>query len=192
MPKKKADRMISACCFDLECSSLNADFGIVLCGVIKPDGQTPKVFRLDDLSKEWDKRRSNDYPVIKAIADELVKYDIIAAHNGAWFDLPFLRTRMMRWDMPALPKIKIIDPVQILRKHLRLSSNSLDRATNFMGINTKSSVDGEIWLKAALDGSKPAMNYIVKHCVEDVKMLEQVVAKTKGYCSSFNCWGSAF
>lgn len=192
MPRQKSDRMISACCFDLECSSLNADFGIVLCGVIKPDGQPPKVFRLDELSKEWDRRRSNDYPVVKAIADELIQYDIIAAHNGAQFDLPFLRTRMMRWQMLALPKIKLIDPVQILRKQLRLSSNSLDRATGFMGINSKSAVDGDIWLKASLDGSKHAMNYIVKHCIEDVKMLEQVVSKVKGYSSSFNCWGSAF
>lgn len=151
-----------------------------------------KTFRLDELSKDWDKRRSNDYPVVKAVAEELVKYDIICAHNGAKFDLPFLRTRMMRWNMMPLPKIKCLDPLQILRNQFRLSSNSLDRCTGFLGINNKTPVDGEIWLKAALDGNRNAMGYIVKHCVEDVKMLESVVSKVKGYCSSFNSWGSSY
>jgi uncharacterized protein YprB with RNaseH-like and TPR domain len=188
MPRRKPEKaMIEACSFDIECTSLNADFGIVLCAVIKPSGGAPKVFRGDQLNKKWDTKRSDD-----SAAEELAKYDILAAHNGARFDMPFLRTRMMRWGMPPMPKPKIVDPCQILRQQFKLSSNSLDRSTSFLGFNSKSPVEGNMWLQASLDGNRKAMNYIVKHCVEDVLMLEKMVREIKGYCSSFNGWGSAF
>jgi uncharacterized protein YprB with RNaseH-like and TPR domain len=188
----KKNPFINACVFDLECSSLNADFGVVLCGVIKPAVGEPQIYRLDKLSKCWDTKRSYDYPVIKAIVDALSEFDIVAAHNGLRFDLPFLRTRMARWRMDPLRESKLIDPVQIARNKLKMSSNSLDRITAFLGCNSKSEVDGEQWLKASLDGSRAAMNYIVRHCVEDVKMLEEVVRMVKGYSKTFNGWGSAF
>lgn len=184
--------MIESACFDLECTSLNADFGIILCGVIKPAHGAAKVFRLDELSKTWSTRRSDDRPVIKAILAELEKYDIVAAHNGLRYDFPFLRTRMARWKMQPLKQVKMIDPVQIARNKLKMSSNSLDRITAFLGCNSKSLVDGEQWLRASLDGSVKAMNFIVKHCVEDVKMLEEVVRAVKGYSTAFNGWGSAY
>jgi uncharacterized protein YprB with RNaseH-like and TPR domain len=193
MPRRKPDKpMIEACSFDLECTSLNADFGIILCGVIKPSGEPPKIFRLDQLSKNWDKKRSDDSAVVKAIAAELAKYDLVAIHNGMNYDVPFLKTRMMRWRLPAMPKQKVIDTCQLMRRQLRLSSNSLARSTDFLGFNTKSSVDGDLWLRASLDGDKRAMNYIVKHCVQDVIMLEKVVRELKGHCSAFNSWGSSF
>jgi hypothetical protein len=51
---------VTCCCFDLESSSLNADFGIVLCGVVKAAGKKPKIFRLDAYHPDWDRERGND------------------------------------------------------------------------------------------------------------------------------------
>ena len=196
MPRKRIvkpeEPMITSCSFDLECSSLDGDFGVILCGVIKPAGQKPKVFRLDELSKTWETRRSNDYPVVKAIVDELGKYDIVAAHFGTRYDFPFLRTRMLAHDMGPLKQQKIIDPWAIARRHLKFGRNTLDRITQLFDCNTKTSVDLRVWARAMLDGDRRAMNYIVEHCVEDVKMLEQVVRKLKPYCRQFDSWGSFF
>jgi DNA polymerase III epsilon subunit-like protein len=193
MPQREREHLIvESACFDLECTSLNADFGIILCAVVKPAGGNPTTFRLDELSKQWDGRRSYDYPVVKAIVTELESYDVLAGHNAVKFDLPFLRTRMAKYQMKPLRKFKVIDPLQILRNQFRLSYNSLDRATAFLGCNTKSPVDGDMWLRAALDGSRRAMNYIVAHCIEDVRMLEKEVLAVKGYSTTFNGWGSAY
>lgn len=73
---------IQSCVLDLETTNLSADFGVILCGVIKPDGGNPIVFRADELNPHWQERRSDDSHVVKAIVKELAKHDIWVAHNG--------------------------------------------------------------------------------------------------------------
>src|SRR5271165_5589788 len=119
MPRRDARdsrQIIRSCTFDIETSSLNADFGVLLCGVIKPSGEPPKIFRLDKLSKQWRTKRSFDKPVVEAFANELSQYDILAGHNQVRFDLNFLRTRMLYWGLPSLREFKAaIDSCQLLR-----------------------------------------------------------------------------
>lgn len=184
--------MINICTFDLETTSLDADFGVLLCAVIKPHHGKPVVLRADKLNPRWDKGRSNDKAVVQAAAEELARHDIWIAHNGARFDVPFLRTRLARWGLPPLQDAKLIDPVQIARNKLKFGYNSLDRITDFAGCNSKTKVSGDSWLRAALDGDRKAMNYIVDHCIKDVLMLEEIVDLIKPYSKVFNAWGSGF
>lgn len=182
---------ITCCCFDLETTNLSADFGIVLCAVVKPAGGKSIVFRGDDFA-EWKESRSDDRMIVQCVVTELAKYDIWVAHNGHKFDVPFLRTRLMRWSLEPLPAKKLIDPVLLARNKLRLSFNSLSQVANHLGCNSKTDVRPEHWLKAALDGDKSSMDYIVRHCVEDVKVLEKVVGALKPYSGVYNTYGSGF
>jgi len=50
---------VTCCVFDLETTNLSADFGVILCGVIKPANGRPKVFRADRLNHHWSTQRSN-------------------------------------------------------------------------------------------------------------------------------------
>ena len=183
---------ISCCCFDLETTNLSADFGVVLCGVVKPANGRPRIFRADKLNNRWNTHRSDDSGVVKAIVEELSQYDIWIAHNGAKFDLPFLRTRLAKWDLDPLPSKKLIDPVFLARNKLRMSWNSLEAIAKFLGVNSKTEVSGDQWLQAALDGSRKAMQYIVTHCIQDVYVLEKVVRSLKSYSTNYNAWGSGF
>lgn len=181
-----------SCVFDLETTHLNADFGIVLCGVVKGDGEPPKVFRADQIhAKEWKAgKRSNDKETVKQIVEELYKYDIWCAHNGVRFDLAYLRTRLARWKLPPLRSNKIVDPVLLARNTLKMSYNSLERIADFLGCNSKTPVSGDQWLRAYLDGDKDSLDYIVKHCIEDVLTLEKIVEALKAYSTQLNSWGS--
>lgn len=183
---------VSCCCFDLETTNLAADFGVVLCGVVKPAHGKPRVFRGDEINKNWRTMRSNDASLVAAIVEELSRYDIWVAHNGARFDVPFLRTRLLRWGLDPLPAKKLIDPVFLARNKLRMSFNSLAQVANHLGVNSKTEVRPEMWLAASLDGSPKAMDYIVKHCVADVYTLEKVVGALKVYSTAYNAWGSGF
>lgn len=185
------DNQISCCCFDLETTNLSADFGIILCGVIKPANGSPIVIRGDRFDT-WQKNRSNDRKTVKAIVSALEPFDIWIAHNGAKFDVPFLRTRLLRWGLDILPSKKLIDPVQLARNKLRMSFNSLSQVANHLGCNSKTEVKPQMWLRASMDGSSNAMSYIVEHCVEDVITLEYVIGKLKGYSTTFNTYGSGF
>ncbi len=183
---------ISCCCFDLETSNLSADFGIVLCAVIKPAGEDCITLRGDVLNKKWKTKRSDDSAVIKATVEELLKYDIWVAHNGARFDVPWLRTRLLKHGGEPLATRKLVDPVFLARNKLKMSYNSLSKIADHLGVNSKTEVSPEMWLRASLDGDKEAMDYIVSHCVEDTITLEKVVGKLKAYSTAYNSWGSGF
>jgi uncharacterized protein YprB with RNaseH-like and TPR domain len=183
---------ISCCVFDLETSGLNADFGVILCGVVKGAGDRPMVFRGDELNPNWTTRRSDDSGVLKAIVSEMSRYDIWIAHNGAKFDVPFLRTRLAKWGLPALPAKKLVDPVQLARNKFKMSFNGLAQVASLLGVNSKTDLDPDVWIRASLDGDRKAMGYIVKHCVEDVYTLEKVVRVLKDYATNLNSWGSGF
>lgn len=188
--------MITAATFDIETSHLCADFGIVLCAVIKantPPGMAPAkpvILRGDDLNPRWKTRRSDDSDIIEAIRSHLEKYDVVVAHNGLKFDLPFIRTRIAKWRLDPLKELKIVDPVQLARNKLRMSFNSLDRLAEFLGVNSKTDVSGDLWVRAALDGDRRAMTYITTHCVQDVLTLDRIVDAVKNYSTAFNAWGS--
>lgn len=182
---------IKSCCFDLETTNLNADFGRVLCAVIKPQSGKPIVFRGDECS-DWENNRADDSELVSEIVSCLSDYDIWVAHNGAKFDVPFLRTRILRWDLDPLPSRKLVDPVLIARSKLKMTYNSLSQIADVLGCNSKTKVDPQQWLLASLNGCTKAMDYIVKHCVQDVKVLEQVVEKLKHYSTAYNTYGSGY
>jgi hypothetical protein len=87
--------------------------------------QSLRVFRGDQYST-WARRRSLDRFLVQDICAELLKYDIWCAHNGRYFDVPFLRTRLARWQLPPLPTRKLIDPLLLARNKFRMSYNSLE------------------------------------------------------------------
>lgn len=117
------------------------------------------------------------------------------AHNSR-FDLPYIRTRMAKWNTSlewgTFPNKKLVDPVLLARSKLRMSSNGLAAIASLIGAGEKTIVDGDIWVRASLDGDSEAMDHIVKHCIADVNLLEKVADAVKGYSSAFNTYGSGF
>jgi len=183
-----------ACSFDLETTNLNANFGIILCGVVKPfpsvRGQITKpiIFRGDDYP-QWKYKRSNDFPVCQDIYNELMDYDIWIAHNGVRFDVPFLRTRLIKRKI-LLAQPKIIDPVRLARRFLKLGYNSLEAVGHHLGYSGKTKVDGQYWNRAALDGCRKSMDYIVEHCIADTILLENVANDLRTFVPKVNQFGS--
>jgi uncharacterized protein YprB with RNaseH-like and TPR domain len=183
---------LSTVCFDLETFNLDANFGIIFCGVIKEEGKEPKVFRFDKIDpKSWKTNRSNDSKLASALAEELSKHPMWVAHNGRRFDIPYLNTRLIHHNYRPLPSPKVlIDPVELARNKLRMSYNSLEQLASLLGCNSKTPVDHQVWSRAAFDGCKESMEYIVQHCIEDIFTLEKVVNRLQDLSSGFNSWGS--
>ncbi|KKL14685.1 hypothetical protein LCGC14_2513240, partial [marine sediment metagenome] len=90
---KQTEEVISIATFDIETSNLSADFGRVLCAVVKQVGKKPIIFRGDTYAS-WKKgNKYDDSMLVKDIIEELNKHDVLIAHNGMKFDRPFLNTR---------------------------------------------------------------------------------------------------
>lgn len=186
--------MISTAVFDLETSDLDADKGIVLCGCIK-SSMAKKVitFRTDETNPGWAKgKRGNDKRTVELIVAEISKHDVIVAHNGGRFDVPFLRTRLLRWGLPRLPELKLVDPMLVAFRKLRLRSNGLANLSDHLGITErKTPLFMSLWMNAILNGDKASMDKIVEHCVADVAVLDKVLELVKPYIKLLDGQGSS-
>lgn len=185
--------MISTAIFDLETSDLNGDRGIVLCGCVKSSKHRGIItVRSDETNPNWDRgKRANDKETVKRIAAILSDHDVVAAHNGVRFDLPFLRTRLARWGLPRLPDLKVVDPLNLAWRKLRLHRNTLASLQDHLGVShVKTPLALSKWMEAILDGSRSAMDEIVAHCVADVKVLDAVLDLVKPYVKQLDDRGS--
>lgn len=186
--------MISTAIFDLETSALEADRGVILCACIKSSKRRGIItIRTDENSAGWRRgKRGDDRESVKQIAAILAEHDVLVAHNGSRFDMPFLRSRMLRWNMKRLPNMKLIDPCSIAYRHFKLRSNSLAAVADHIGVTErKTPLDMSIWADAFLNGSKRAMNKIVEHCIADIKVLSGVLEVVKPYVKLLDDRGSA-
>jgi uncharacterized protein YprB with RNaseH-like and TPR domain len=163
--------------WDLECSSLSAMVGRILCcGFKQVSGASgagkPYVFRGDEAPYFNKKDLADDSKLAVAIRDELEKYDCVIAHNGKLFDRKFLNARLLKAGERPLKPIFFIDPMWIVRSHFRTSSK-LDNVQQFLGLpDEKTKITWDDWQRA-MSGDKKSMNIIVKHVIQDVVVLEQ-------------------
>jgi uncharacterized protein YprB with RNaseH-like and TPR domain len=190
---------------DIETSGFDAQGSIILCAVIKEYSVKGKgkvtVIRNDEFPT-WKKNRSNDEPIVRAIMRELdgdrdaglSGYDIVVAHNGEFFDKAFLTAKCIEYRIPpTLRKKKSIDPVLLSRKYMRLNRNGLGVLINFLQVpHRKTPVSLLYWRRASLEGDAESMEYIVRHCVADVKALDRVYHEVKSLVDKIDTKGSQF
>ena len=169
--------------FDIETSNLQADFSIMLTACIKPYNQESKVFRADSYP-EWKTDRANDYQIVKAVAEELRKHAIVITHYGIYFDIPFLRAKMVKHNLEPLPQMFAVDTWSIARKSYKVSSRRLKGLADFFDVGEKEPVEGPLWMEAAYNGDREAMNKIVAHNIKDVEILEKLACLSFPYLRS--------
>jgi uncharacterized protein YprB with RNaseH-like and TPR domain len=166
--------------FDLECSNLSANFGMLLAGGFKTFGEkTVKLYRIDRMP-QYKKEPWNDIELARLIREELEEADILVSYNGRRFDIPFLNARLIKYDMKPIIGKKHIDLFFTSKFQLKLSNWSLDALAKHLGLPIeKTQMQGDQWIKA-MTGDKVSLDYIVDHCRKDVIVLEMAFMKTKG------------
>lgn len=178
--------------FDIETTGLNAAFGRILCAcVMTYDPQEIKTFRADEYPSWKEGKRSDDHDITAELMAYLEEFDILIAHNGVKYDLPFLRTRALQYGLPPLQPMKIVDPVLSARRQLRLQSNSLDSIAKHLDAPfQKTPLEPRVWARAMMDNDKDAMDLIVEHCIADVQVLDFVAHSMRGYIKTIDSIGS--
>jgi len=158
---------------DIETTNLNADFGYILCYSLKElDGElihrcvTPQEIK----SSTFDKN------IVRQFLKDIKEYDNLVTYYGSRFDLPYIRTRALRWgfDFPGWGDYLSTDVYYIAKAKLRTHRKRLETVCDLLGIPSKAHrLNPEVWMKAQA-GSKRALDYISLHCDEDVLSLEAV------------------
>jgi uncharacterized protein YprB with RNaseH-like and TPR domain len=167
--------------FDLEMSNLSANFGMILCGGFKEIGAKEAVTMYDlRATSTYDKEPWHDEELALDIKKELTNADILVSYNGRRFDIPFLNSRLVKYGHKPIIGVKHIDLFFVSKFQLKLNNWSLDALAKHLGCKTqKTHMEGEQWTRA-MTGDQDAFDYIVTHCIQDVKVLEQVFYKVKG------------
>jgi hypothetical protein len=77
-----------------------------------------------------------------------------------------------------------IDTWQIAKKNFKVSTRRLKGLGEFFDIGEKDPVEGNLWMEAAYNGSREAMDRIVAHNIRDVELLERLACISFPYLKS--------
>lgn len=164
--------------FDLETFSLDRGWGVLMVGciLVHSEGQTWYEYDLTQSSK-WPKVRSDDSELATSILKILSDCDIAYAHNGLNFDIKWLNTIALRYNLPTL-NIKLIDPVQVARRKYRIGNNSLASMSAFLGLpESKMPLSADVWRHALMDNDAASWDLLRARCRSDVSLLNQVASR---------------
>ena len=153
--------------WDLECSNLKANFGVIICAGIKPVGEEPIVLYKG-------RKGSNDRELVKDTVALLEDFDVLIGYYSLGFDLKFLNTRLMKYKMAPLEPKFHIDLYRVIKKWAALHSRRLEAVCRHLGIVGKTALDPDVWMKAALDMDKKSIANIVDHCYQDTILTEKL------------------
>lgn len=165
--------------WDLECTALKANFGVIVASGIKPYQEEPKV-----LTKG--RKGVNDKELCIATKNELAKYDILVGFYSLGFDIKFLNSRLLYWKEKPLERKLHVDLYRIAKRYFNTHSKSLATLTAFLGIEGKTHVDFEHWMRTSLEGDKKSLAYIVEHCKQDLIITEKLHDRLKSLINSIS------
>ena len=179
--------MIPSVVFDIETTDLKGLMGRMLC-VSYLDGQTGEVttFRADE--QPWKGRtKIDDKKLAVACRNHLEKYKLIVGHNSKLFDVPFVNARLAKHGERPIHVEWHMDTRWYLNSaSMRIGSAKLDNAQKFFDLGeAKTPISWEQWqLAATLD--KGAMDEVVVHCEQDVKVLAELVPHVLPYVKNLH------
>lgn len=179
--------MIPSVVFDIETTDLKGLMGRMLC-VSFLDGQTGEVttFRADE--QPWKGRtKIDDKKLAVACRNHLEKYKLIVGHNSKLFDVPFVNARLAKHGERPIHVEWHMDTRWYLNSaSMRIGSAKLDNAQKFFDLGeAKTPISWEQWqLAATLD--KSAMDEVVVHCEQDVKVLAELVPHVLPYVKNLH------
>lgn len=157
---------------DIESDGLTADFSTMLTWCIKEKGGD--VYH-DYVEKGELFDGNADFRIISSLVDKLKEFSIIVTYYGTGFDIPFVRSKALYFDLP-FPVYKDMyhfDMYYVVKSKLRLSRSSLDAACSYLGIEGKTPLDREFWRKGKY-GDPESIQKILEHNLGDVTILEQL------------------
>lgn len=157
---------------DIECTNLNADFGVCLAFGYKWFGD--KKAKCITVHDHPGANVLDDKPLLVEASKIWAEADIVVTWYGLGFDQPFLNSRLIFHRLPILKDVYHLDLWKTSRKQLKFRNNRLATVSEALRTTQKKTpIDPDAWIKI-LFGDKKAMKYIKEHCLADVDTLEEV------------------
>lgn len=180
--------------FDLETFGLDRGWGVLMVfSMMVHRGGAPVWINYDlTMSPTWPDERSNDRWLAEKALSALSECHVLYAHNGSRFDIPWLRTLALKYNLP-FPEKKLVDPCSVAWKKYRVGSNSLSSLAQFLGLaESKMPVGPEVWRTALFDNNLDSWNTLRERCKSDVRLLNAVASRVTRDVGMIDNGGSAW
>lgn len=129
----------------------------------------------------WPKDLRDDRSILEEFIPEFNRADNLITWYGRKFDEPYLRAKAAKYQMDGLQHVHHDDLWYTCRHEFDLSSNRLENAAEFLAVDhEKEKLSKYVWHDAAF-GDRQALQKIVKRCVIDVILLEEVYERMLPY-----------
>lgn len=125
----------------------------------------------------------NDKEVVSKLWDLIDEADIIVAHNGDAFDLPYINSRFIVNGLKPPKPYQTIDTKKVAAKEFRFSSNKLDALAGYFNIGAKIETNFELWSEC-MKGNQTALNNMVIYNRHDVEITEEVYIALRPWIKS--------
>lgn len=125
---------------------------------------------------------NNDFNLVFDLWKLLDEADFVVAHNLKGYDWKQMNTRFVYHHLNPVSPTKLIDTLEICKKHFKFPSNSLDAVAAYLGLGRKTENSGaRMWKECILDGSKEAWKQELIYNINDVDLLEQIYLKIRAF-----------
>lgn len=173
--------------FDLETWGLDRGWGVTMVASFLvhggESGPTKKTLLLRDYRTWKNGVRSDDRELVADIFDILRPCHIAYAHNGERFDIRWLRTVALKYELD-MPKLKLVDPCMIAWKRYLLGRNSLEAVADFLNLEEKGKqklhISPDVWRHALMDDDEASWALLKERCESDVDLLNEVASRVTG------------
>lgn len=106
--------------------------------------------------------------MLQRTLDLIKEADAVVSKNGIKFDIPWIRTELLKYKMKPLPPLTHIDLEKAARAYFRFHSNKLDYILQYLGFGGKLEHEGfALWRKVQA-GDEKARRKMVRYCLTDV------------------------
>ena len=182
---------------DIETSSLTGDFGFMISYVLLVRDVVTKeetIRKAYITVADWETAKKAGDPdmidkrILQQLMEDISDIDYLVGH---WFigkhrhDIPFVRTRCAINKVHGFPKHKMVrygDTQKWSALIHRLRNNGLGTIADAYALSVhKTPIKTKDWKKATMFADKKAIEYIVHHNVNDVKITSKVLKRLEQY-----------
>lgn len=129
---------------------------------------------------KWDKNQ-DDSKMLERFNKIAKEADFLCAHNGQGFDVKEIRGAIaLRGLATSWCETPVIDTLTDCRRMFRFKSNRLDAIARSLGIGHKDPMVLQDWIDVN-NGSRKALQKMLKYCKKDVILLEKVHKRLEEY-----------
>lgn len=116
--------------------------------------------------------------MLESLLHLIEQSNAVVSKNGIKFDIPWIRTELLRLKMRPLPNLTHIDLERAARAYFRFLSNRLDFIGQYLDEGGKHKTDFDLW-KDTMNGCPKAQKRMLAYCAEDIRLTERIYKRMR-------------